>query len=164
MRINYTTYDVRRSQDVINASTSHCHVMLLANSSNSDLDPDLIHPFSYARVLGIYHVNTVYVGPGTVDYQPRRFDFLWVRWLRPIETLHSGWGTQKLDRVQFLPMVEDNAFGFVDPSNIIRSCHIIPYFAKGQLHSGSKGLSLCARDSNDWVEYYVGRYELINIS
>lgn len=157
MRINYTTYDVRRSQDVINASTSHCHVMLLADSPSNSLDPSPLHPFKYARVLGVYHVNAIYAGPGMIDYKPHRFEFLWVRWFRPIHTISAGWHTRKLDRVQFLPIAEDGAFGFVDPSDIIRSCHIIPRFAKGKLHSDGKGLSLCARDSTDWTEYYVGR-------
>jgi hypothetical protein len=33
VRFNYTTYDVRRSQDVINPRTSHCDIMLLADPS-----------------------------------------------------------------------------------------------------------------------------------
>jgi hypothetical protein len=30
MRINYTTYNVRRAQDTINPNTNHCNVMLLS--------------------------------------------------------------------------------------------------------------------------------------
>jgi hypothetical protein len=75
LRINYTTYDVRRSQDVVNASTSHRDVMLLAADVDAQRSP---HPFRYARVLGIYHANIVYVGPGMLNYQTHRFEFLWV--------------------------------------------------------------------------------------
>jgi hypothetical protein len=50
MRINYTTYDVRRSQDVVNTSTSHCNVMVLdgppENSARSSS-----HKFRYARII-----------------------------------------------------------------------------------------------------------------
>lgn len=77
-RFNYTTYDVRRAQDIINPGTSHCDVMLLKNSDNTETH--LHHLFLYARVLGIYHVNVVYTGMDMLDYKPRRVDFLWVRW------------------------------------------------------------------------------------
>jgi hypothetical protein len=157
MRINYTTYDVRRSQDVVNASTSHCDIMLLAHSGSDSSDSNSPHPFNYTWVLGVYHVNAVYVGPGMVDYQAHRLEVLWVRWLQSIEMASSGWEAQKLDRVRFLPMAHNDAFGFVDPSDVLRSCHIIPRFAKGWLHGDGRGLSACARDCKDWIEYYVGR-------
>src|ERR1700722_3457156 len=78
-RFNYTTYNVRRAQDVTNPRTSHCDIMLLAkrNEENGS-EPD--HPFMYARVLGIYHANVIYTGEGMVDYQARRVEFLWIRW------------------------------------------------------------------------------------
>src|ERR1700733_3919195 len=44
MCINYTGYDVRRSQDVINPSTSHCNIMVLAGS-NDDGDLASYYPF-----------------------------------------------------------------------------------------------------------------------
>ncbi|KAG9046273.1 hypothetical protein FS837_004731 [Tulasnella sp. UAMH 9824] len=49
LRINYTTYDVRRAQDSISLRTSRRDVMVPANDAKLD------HPFWYARVLGIYH-------------------------------------------------------------------------------------------------------------
>jgi hypothetical protein len=156
MRTNYTTYDVRRARDVIHPSTSHCNVMVLAGSTN-DGDSDSNHPFAYARVLGICHVNVVYIGPGMLNYQPHRLEFLWVRWYRTVDTLHSGWAARKLDRIQFASITDGNAFGFIDPSDVLRSCHIVPAFARGRLHADGKGLSHCAQDSSDWVAYYVNR-------
>ena len=157
-RINYTTYDVRRAQDVINPRTPHHNIMLLAQSG-SDEDHDANHhPFLYARVLGIYHANVVYVGPGMLDYNTRRFDFLWVRWYQKLETRDPmGFKTYHLDQLSFPPMANEDAFGFVDPADVLRSCHIIPRFAKGRRYSDGVGLSKCARDSNDWKFYYVGR-------
>jgi hypothetical protein len=67
MRINYTTYDVRRSQDIINTTTSRHDVMVLADPGDHTAAS---HPFRYARVLGVYHVNVIYVGAGMIDYQP----------------------------------------------------------------------------------------------
>lgn len=156
-RINYTTYDVRRSQDVVHTSTSHCNIMMLAASSSDEEDTSPSHPFRYARVLGVYHANVVYVGPGMVDYQPQRFEFLWVRWYKVMKTTRTGWTAHRLDCIKFPPLAEDDSFGFVDPSDVLRGCHIMPRFSKGQLHSDGKGLSFCAKDSSDWAQYYVGR-------
>ena len=153
MRINYTTYDIRRSQDVVNASTSHCNIMVLSDC-NGGHNSNQLHPFRYARVLGVYHVNAVYVGPGMVDYQPRRMEFLWVRWYRRIET---GWDAFKLRRVHFPPIAEEEAFGYIDPSDILRSCHIIPAFSMGKFHVDDRGLSRLAGDSSDWAAYYVNQ-------
>jgi hypothetical protein len=130
---------------------------MVLNGDGDGNDATLDHPFRYARVLGTYHVNVVYVGPGMLDYQPRRMEFLWVRWYQ-----HSGvapvcWNAQTLDRIHFAPMAADDAFGFVDPSIVLRSCHIIPAFATKMLHTDGKGMSFCARDSSDWAEYYVNR-------
>lgn len=157
-RFNYTTYDVRRAQDVINPDTSHCNVMVLANASEGDTTSD--HPFWYARVLGIYHVNVVYTGPESCDFRPHRMDFLWVRWYQTSEAIATvqSWDTWKLDRVRFPPMRETDAFGFVDPGDVLRGCHIIPGFASGKVHIDGVGLSGCARDSQDWRHYYIGRY------
>lgn len=155
MRLNFTTYDVRRSQDVVNAYSSHCNVMVLNNRRRTQENDT--HPYRYARVLGIYHANVVYNGPGMITYQPRRMETLWVRWYDRLE-VPSGWDARRLDRIQFTPMNDDNAFGFVDPSDILRGCHIIPAFRYGKRHLDGKGLSTCAQDSSDWVSYYVNRY------
>src|SRR5882762_9085247 len=77
-RFNYTTYDIRRAQDVINPGTAHHNIMLLTN--NTEDNGDTTHPFLYACVLGIYHVNVIYTGGGSVDYIARKVEFLWVRW------------------------------------------------------------------------------------
>src|SRR5215475_6127340 len=82
LRINYTTYDVRRCQDMVNPYTSHCNVMILDNTNASCSAPP--HWFRYARVLGIYHANIVYAGHGRLDYQPHRVEFLWVRWYQMV--------------------------------------------------------------------------------
>jgi hypothetical protein len=153
MRINHTTYDVQHSQDVVNALT-HCNVMVLNDDSD---DSAFHHPFRYARILGVYHVNVVYVGSGMLYYQPHKIQFLWVRWYRTVETICTGWGARKLDRLQFSPIGVDDTFGFLDPSDVFRSCHIIPTFARGKHYVDGKGLSFLAHDSTDWTEYYVNR-------
>jgi len=155
LRLNYTTYDIRRSQDVVNPETTHCDIMLLANPD--DMEANSNHPFLYARVLGIYHVNVVYVGMGMLDYTPRRLDFIWVRWFGYSECRSVAWKDCRLDSIRFPPMASNGAFGFVDPRDVLRGCHIIPRFAKGKVHSDGIGLSRCAGDTQDWQCYYVNR-------
>jgi hypothetical protein len=164
IRFNYTTYDVRRAQDVINPRTSHCNIMVLSHDSddNGSTGNEQKHKFWYARVLGIYHANVVYVGPGMVDYMPKRLDFLWVRWYQYMsrDLGHaSGWSTCKLHKVYFPPMSTDNSFGFLDPADVLRGCHIIPDFFEGRRYQNRDGgLSGCANDYSDWKQYYVGQY------
>ena len=158
VRFNYTTYDVQRDQDVINPKTSHCYIMLLAN-----LDGDRVkssskdsHPFLYAQVLGAYHVNVIYDGWGSRDYGKRRLEFLWVQWFEYCGK-HSvlNWVDLWLDVIWFPPLWEDSAFGFVDPSDMLWSAHIVPTFASGPAHLDGVGLSRFSGDSKDWLKYYI---------
>lgn len=159
-RINYTTYDIRRSQDVINPHTSHRDIMVIRDDSG-DLESgeskgvDSSDRFLYARVLGVYHANVVYTGLGSQDYKPRRMDFLWVRWFQP--AVPGGWNSRKLECIKFYPVKHEHAFGFLDPADVIRACHIIPRTAMGRLHVVDQGFSGLAKDKDDWQYYYVNR-------
>jgi hypothetical protein len=153
MRINYTTYDVRRAQDTINPNTDHRDVMLLSSQEDG-------HQYIYARVLGIYHVNVIYTGPGMVDYRAHRMEFLWVRWFQNPDDLpvQTAWTTARLDSLRFPPMSEEEAFGFIDPAHVLRACHLIPSFAVGMRHeTRDLGISECAQNSKDWRQYCVDR-------
>ena len=157
-RVNYTTYNARRAQDVINPDTSHCNIMVLNGAQNGDDDAEC-SLFLYARVLGICHVNIVYLGPRAVDYQPRRMNFLWVRWYEQIDLGHTGWSTRKLDRARFRSFASptSGSVGFLDPSSVLRACYIVPRFSIGKRYEDGKGVSFCGRDSSDWKEYYINR-------
>lgn len=169
IRFNYTTYDVRRAQDVVNHGTSHCNIMLLNKPTGDNVDeiptsPD--HPFLYARVIGIYHANVIYTGTGMINYNPTRFDFLWVRWYQRSMDDTSPRNRQspyRLDRLSFPPIATEGAFGFVDPADVLRSCHIMPVFRQGKCGE-ENGMSTCARDSEDWNSYYIGRYVMQLVS
>lgn len=160
IRFNYTTYDVRRSQDVVNPGTSHCNVMLLSGTTGAPFPEEspntvsaLRHPYIYAKVLGIFHANVIYTGPGMVDYSPTRMNFLWVRWYK-----HQGVeNPDRFDQLYFPPITAEGAFGFVDPADVVRGCHIIPRFSKGKRHPSGVGFSRLAGDSRDWLVYYIGR-------
>jgi len=49
--------------------------MLLADHAGSPGPTDSHHSL-YAQVLGAYHANVIYTGPGMWDHNARSFDFL----------------------------------------------------------------------------------------
>lgn len=145
-RINYTTYDTRRDQDVINPKTSHRNIMVLSASGETG-------HYRYAKVLGVHHVNIVIVGG---PYQTaHRMDFLFVRWY---EAVDADSCRTSLDRICFGSLDSEDAFGFLNPADVLRACHIIPRFSKGMRHTDGRGLSGMAGDKGDWREYFVNRY------
>jgi hypothetical protein len=158
LRFNFTTYDVRRGTDIIRPGTTRCNIMLLADLTDSGSPVPTSHHFLYARVLGAYHANVIYTGPGMRDYKARRFDFLWVRWYEVVDPGSSGWSNHALDSVRFPPLRDDDSFGFVDPIDILRGCHLLPAFSKGKRNKAGIDVSRCAKDSKDYELYYVGRY------
>ena len=161
MHLNYTTYDVRQAQDIVNPSTSHCNIMLWADCAPSDVvGSHSWHPYIYACVLGIFHVNATYVGPGIVDYRSHRIDVLWVCWYQYVEE-NAGWDTATVDRVCFPPMVDEHAFGFVNPDDVLWECHMIPQFSRGLRYTDGTGISHCTQDASDWRFYYVNRFVLL---
>ena len=157
LRFNFMTYAVRCGTDVVNPGTSRCNVMLLS-ADCADGSASNSHHFLYARVLGAYHANVVYTGPGMRDYKARRFDFLWVRWYEYVDPGSSGWGNSSLDSVRFPPLNDDESFGFVDPVDVLCGCHIIPAFSSGKRQETRIDVSRCAKDSKDYKRYYIGRY------
>ena len=158
IRFHFTTHDIQRGTDIVNAGTSRCDVMLLADDVEGSVISSNLHHFLYARVLGAYHVNVIYTGPGMRDFEARRFDFLWVRWFEVVNPGSSGWSASKLDSVRFPPMNKNHSFGFVDPKDVLRGCHILPAFAKGKRQKDGVGISRCAKDGKDYNQYFVGRW------
>lgn len=149
---NYTTYDVRRDQDTINTNGQRRDVMVRSHE-DADEDGDPAHPYWYARVLGVFHAQ-VYHGSSR---KPQHMEFLWVRWFGREIGWSSGPRNLKLDRVGFVPEEYREAFGFLDPSDVVRACHLIPTFKFGKtMHLLGPSI---ARDSpeGDWQSYYVMR-------
>ena len=96
LRINYTTYDLQCEFDSINPCTDNPDIMLLSNIDSGDH-----HPFSYARVLGIFHANVIYTGPGSKDFQSHCVEFLWVWWFEVLQDCSSMWEHDVLNTVRF---------------------------------------------------------------
>ena len=163
VRINYTTYDLRRNQDSINPRT-HPDIMLLAPDAHNE-----VHPYWYARVIGVFHVNARYDGASFQRCSGGRVDVLWVRWYEFDSGYKSGWKHKRLPRLQFSDSTNPDAFGFVDPQAVLRGGHLLPAFAHGRTDEYLIPDSMArqfqvivgARDEfqverEDWKYYYAG--------
>ncbi|KAG2152644.1 uncharacterized protein EDB93DRAFT_1070865, partial [Suillus bovinus] len=85
-------------------------------------------------------------------------DFLWVRWYQHVDVDEgSSWHTP-LDHIFFPPMAEPDMFGFVDPNDILRCCHVIPQFTQGLRCLDGRSVSHCAQDKLDWRYYYINHF------
>ncbi|KIM57875.1 hypothetical protein SCLCIDRAFT_98436, partial [Scleroderma citrinum Foug A] len=55
-------------------------------------------------------------------------------------------------------MHQEDAFGFVDPTDILQCCHLVPAFSDGKQHSDGIALSQSSRDADDWKYYHVNQF------
>jgi hypothetical protein len=148
LRINFTTYDMRRDQDIINVRT-RSDVMVLSDDEEAD------YPYWHCRVIGIMHINVREPG-GEGNF--KRLDILWVRWYGLDGEYAWGCSAKRLPRVGFGHSDDPYTFGFLDPADVLRACHMIPSFTLGQtedllpLHSLARRLD---EEGKDYVRYYV---------
>lgn len=151
---NYTTYDIQRDQDTINTGSTRCTVMIQSYEDPLETEADP-HPFWYARVLGIFHAM-VYIR-GSLKLQ--RFKFLMVRWFGQEQDWLGGARHLRLNCIGYVEENDPEVFGFLDPSEVLRACHLIPTFSAGKTRS-LLGPSV-AQDSpeGDWAAYYVMRWD-----
>jgi hypothetical protein len=156
IRFNYTTYDMRRDQDSVNPQT-HADVMVLSHEDETS-NP---HPYWYARVIGIFHffVQVKDASKSRLT-KPKKMDVLWVCWFGRNLEVKSGWAAKRLHQVGFLPVSDVDAFGFLDPDQIIRASHLVPRFARGQTDAllGVSDVRQKGECDKDWVYYYVNWY------
>jgi hypothetical protein len=72
----------------------------------------------------------------------------------------------RLPIVGFVEDSDDLAFGFLDPSLVIRGCHLIPRFASGRtntlmmLYQGPTA-ARAPGYTDDWTNFYVNMYVLL---
>jgi hypothetical protein len=146
LRINYTTYNLRRSQDSLNPRT-HGDIIVLSQDDS--------HPYWYARIVGIFHAMVMKTGPKSKYREPKKMEFLFVRWFGLDNEELRGWKAKKLHQIGFIE--GDAGFGFVDPADVIRGVHLIPRFTQGRTKNmlgPSIARSLLDKDE-DWVRYYI---------
>lgn len=116
MRVNYTTYDVRRAQDSLNPR-NHADMVVLALEEGE--------AYWYARIVGIFHADVLHTGPFSKSTSPQRMEFLWVRWLRHDVDYRCVFKEKCLPRVGFVPMDHSDLFGFLDPQIVIGAAHLM---------------------------------------
>ncbi|KAL0564817.1 hypothetical protein V5O48_017221 [Marasmius crinis-equi] len=170
VRVNYNTYDRRRSQDSISTRTHPDMIML----NPAAADSEDVHPYLYAQVLSVAHTH-VQVRPSLMTKKKpiaKRMDFLWVRYYELDTTYDAGFGAKRLYRVFFPPAGDPNAFGFVDPADVIRGAHLIPAFSHGPADPrttlppwscGRQFETLTTygkreRETEDWKYYHVNKF------
>ena len=67
----------------------------------------------------------------------------------------------RLPKVGFVEYTDPLAFGFLDPSLVVRGCHLVPAFADGKTSSllPLNPTAACSPDKHeDWVSFYVMMY------
>ena len=89
MRVNYTTYDLRRSQDSLNSRT-HADIMVLSHEDQGT-GQTRAHPYWYARIIGIFHAMVQHTGRHSQSSEPQHMSFLWVRWYGRDLKHRAGW-------------------------------------------------------------------------
>jgi hypothetical protein len=151
LRVNSTTYDMRRIQDSINLHTRPFIMYLSSLQDNA-------FPYEFALVLGIFHAYIIDNRPDSLSRSPKLVEFLWIRRLHLDTTPKSGWRSQRLHRVGFVPTSSGNAFAFLNPTEVIQGVHLIPAFSHGQTDTllGPSYIRHEAGDK-DWKFYYVNQ-------
>lgn len=155
LRINYTTYDVRRNEDVIHIDTPQSSVMLL-NSDYTRATWHSVHPYLYGKCLGVYHANVYFVGclpDGKHCYTRHRLDFVWVHWYDFVPADKP----LALDRLSLIPVDNPTALGFIDPTDVLRGLHVIPCFSQGEAESQPPRSRWAPSLHKTWNTYYINR-------
>jgi hypothetical protein len=181
IRINYTAYDMRRGQDSLksflnilpggviqNDHSERAYIMLPADEDQKRKGG---HPFWYAQVLGIFHVNACdrSTSADASKLELTRFDILWIRWLgyhpdapNSVADVSSPRAAPSLFKVGFIQDSDEEnpPYGFIDPTDVIRAAHLIPNFKDG----GDVEIEDSAAHGTygDWAYYNVARYGLLS--
>nr|GAT54741.1 predicted protein [Mycena chlorophos] len=154
MQVNYTTYDVRREQDLLNPRTRRFFIV----HADDHLDP---HRFWYGEIIGVYHTYVALAvgaaGPRAAPHF-QRVQVLWVRWFQRDKSHRCGLELKRFPRVRYMPHTSADAFGFLDPQDVVRGAHLIPAFQHGRTDEYLPFKSIARRKSagdEDWTFYYA---------
>ena len=174
IRFHHTSYNMRREQDVVkpflkisktnytitSGNSQRCNVMLAAIEEGDGGREASRNEFWYAQVMAVLHVVARDTSEPTSHF--RRLDMLWVRWLGVEPGFRGGFQKQRLERVGYVADSDEiGAFGFVDPSDVILACHLIPAFSHGRrLQEPILANSFCQDPNGDWSFFYPSRYYL----
>ena len=150
IRINYTTYDLRRAQDSINVRT-HPYLMTLGHEDGEE--GMKLHPYWYAKVLGIFHVNVRCSG----SMESERMEFLWVHWFGRDPDHEGGFETRRLHRIGLTDSEDPTSYEFLNPNDVLRSVHLIPAFSPNE---ETQEMDDSDDDAIPQSHYYVSMYAI----
>ncbi|KAF7323811.1 hypothetical protein MKEN_00602400 [Mycena kentingensis (nom. inval.)] len=152
LQVNYTTYDLQRDQDTINTRTRP-NIMFLST------DEEDRHPYQYAEVIAIGHARVKIPAMPT----HKRMEFLYVRFYERVRSHRCIPEAERMPKLRYADYKAGDAFGFIDPDNIIRGVHIVPAFASGQTKDLLPPLDIRPPSANDedWRFYYVNGFVLL---
>ena len=152
LRINYTTYDIRQDHDTIQPSWGD---VIMTSSRDQD------HPFWYAQIIHAWHIQA-YFSPAGASSSKHKMEVLWVHWLSIDRDHRWGFKEGRLPKVGFVLDRADHApFGFLDPSLMIRGCHLIPAFSDchmSELLQEGASLARVSGEIDDWAGFYVNMW------
>ena len=147
--IKYTSYDLQREQDTVHLKYGSEGITVHSPTTPGS------EPWLYARVVAVYHA-LVYT---EADPMAKRIELLWVRWMQREASHLSGPNiSRNYTRVSFVPQfgIPGEAFGFVDPSHVIRGCHLLPIYDLGRTRD-RLGASMFRDEKGDWRAFYANR-------
>ena len=152
LNIKYTSYDVQQDKDIVHVGYGRTGIMVYAPMAGDEAEP-----WSYANVLAVYHVTVRTAS----DPTPKTLTVLWVRWMKRSMAGLAGPNSWNYTRVSFIPWsdAQGSTFDFVDPSHIIRACHLIPAFDLERTFT-LLDPSIARDPKGDWCAFYANRYSL----
>ena len=128
------------------------------------LSDDQEHPYMYARVLNLFHVNATNSGPDTLlptGSNGATLQMAWVCWFKlDKDPGLSGFHSLRYPSVSFYGSHDPDAFGFIHPNEIIQAVHLIPSFKYGQTawYLGSPSKAHPEMEDKDWENSNVNTY------
>ena len=149
LNIKFTSYDVQHERDIVHLGYGRTGIMVYTPTREDDSEPWL-----YAAILAIYHITVRTAS----NPEPETLTVLWVRWMQRSTAGLTGLNSQNYTRVGFVPWSDNigSTFDFIDPSHIIRACHLIPAFNLGRTHD-LLDPSIARDPKGDWCAYYANR-------
>lgn len=140
---------MRRAYDTLNVRSAD--VMVVLEEDIAEEGNQLVDPYGYAHLLAIGHAMVKYIGPNKEEAgeygngQWHRVDLLRVRWYDHDPEQRMSWESRRLPSLSIVPAEEEGAYGFLDPADVVRGCHIIPAFRYGE----GSGFEVEDPESND---------------
>lgn len=113
-----------------------------------------VHPYEYSRVLGIFRVKVLHP---SIRSKAQEVDVLWVRHYEFDEKYRAGWKAKRFYRVHFTSSANEDAFGFLDPQDVLHAVHLLPGFQYSHTQAllPKSFVRWKSEDDKDWMYYHV---------